>query len=186
MKKQTHPAKGLPAKGSQTSAATRSKETQPTRATKLFKLVASKGGKIIFDQRIDAVSPREAREKMKTALGLPTLTGVVYAITEIPVDLLHELVVAKVVEFAGRTNGNSKSIDLTRVASAAASVAVAEHLRPLEQRLAALESRSSTTPASVAPSKRFDAFSRESTTPPARPTTSKPAVRKPATTKRAK
>src|SRR5207244_421314 len=60
--------------------------------TKSFKLVASKAGKIVFDDRVEAETPREAREKMRTTLGLPSLTGVVYAITEIPVELIREIV----------------------------------------------------------------------------------------------
>ena len=51
---------------------------------KLFKIVASRSSEIVFDERVEAETPREAREKMKQALGLESLTGVVYVVTEIP------------------------------------------------------------------------------------------------------
>ena len=44
---------------------------------KLFKLIASKAGRVVFDDRLEAASPREAREQMRTLLGLQSLTGVV-------------------------------------------------------------------------------------------------------------
>jgi len=45
-----------------------------------FKIVASQGERIVFDQRVEAASPREAREVMKRGLRLESLTGLVYAI----------------------------------------------------------------------------------------------------------
>ena len=53
----------------------------------LFKMIASKVGKVVFDDRIEADTPRTAREQMKSLLGLQSLTGVVYSLTEIPVEL---------------------------------------------------------------------------------------------------
>ena len=61
-----------------------------------FKIIASKAGKVVFDARVDAETPREAREKMREALGLDSLTGVVYAITEIPLELIREIVAEQI------------------------------------------------------------------------------------------
>ena len=63
---------------------------------KLFKLIASKAGRVVFDDRIEAACPREAREQMRTILGLQSLTGVVYAVTEIPVALIESIVDARI------------------------------------------------------------------------------------------
>ena len=65
---------------------------------KLFKLIASRAGQVLFDDRVEADSPREAREQMKALLGLQSLTGVVYAITEIPIELIQSIVDAKLAE----------------------------------------------------------------------------------------
>jgi hypothetical protein len=69
---------------------------------KLFKLIASRAGQVLFDDRVEAESPREAREQMKALLGMNSLTGVVYAITEIPVDLIQSIVEAKLAEAVQR------------------------------------------------------------------------------------
>ena len=130
---------------------------------KLFKLIASKAGKVVFDDRIEATSPREAREQMKSLLGLQSLTGVVYSITEIPVELIREIVATKVREVVGRRRGGGSSIDVSKIVGDAANVAVADRLRPLEQRLAALESSRAATGAHSPSSRRFDAFQRDST-----------------------
>lgn len=58
----------------------------------VFKIIASKGGKVVFDDRVEANTPREARRKMKERLGLESLSGVVYAITEIPIALIRQIV----------------------------------------------------------------------------------------------
>jgi hypothetical protein len=58
----------------------------------VFKIIASKGGKVVFDDRVEANTPREARRKMKERLGLDSLSGVVYAITEIPIALIRQIV----------------------------------------------------------------------------------------------
>lgn len=134
---------------------------------KLFKLIASKAGKVVFDDRIEAENPRTAREQMKSLLGLQSLTGVVYSITEIPVELIREIVTAKVLEIVGsRRNGGRSTIDVSRIVNDAANVAVGDKFRPIEQRLAALEGRqtaSSTNGAHSTSSRRFDAFQRDST-----------------------
>jgi hypothetical protein len=133
---------------------------------KLFKLIASKAGKVVFDDRIEAENPRTAREQMKSLLGLQSLTGVVYSITEIPVELIREIVTAKVLEIVGSRRGGGSTIDVSRIVNDAANVAVSDKFRPIEQRLAALESRqpaASTNGAHSTSSRRFDAFQRDST-----------------------
>jgi hypothetical protein len=136
---------------------------------KLFKLIASKAGKVVFDDRIEAENPRTAREQMKSLLGLQSLTGVVYSITEIPVELIREIVTTKVLEIVGshgsggRRAGSGSSIDVSKIVGDAANVAVTNRLRPIEQRLAALESSRTATGANSTPIRRFDAFSRETT-----------------------
>ena len=136
---------------------------------KLFKLIASKAGKVVFDDRIEAENPRTAREQMKSLLGLQSLTGVVYSITEIPVELIREIVTAKVLEIVGTRRGGGSTIDVSRIVNDAANVAVSDKFRPIEQRLAALEGRTTAAPATGATgthsntSRRFDAFQRDST-----------------------
>ena len=136
---------------------------------KLFKLIASKAGKVVFDDRIEAENPRTAREQMKSLLGLQSLTGVVYSITEIPVELIREIVTAKVLEIVGSRRSGGASIDVSRIVNDAANVAVSDKFRPIEQRLAALEGRQTAIHAASAngapstSSRRFDAFQRDST-----------------------
>jgi hypothetical protein len=106
---------------------------------------------------------------MKSLLGLQSLTGVVYSITEIPVELIREIVTAKVLEIVGTRRGGGSTIDVSRIVNDAANVAVSDKFRPIEQRLAALEGRQAAAPATGAngaPSnsnRRFDAFQRDST-----------------------
>ena len=136
---------------------------------KLFKLIASKAGKVVFDDRIEAENPRTAREQMKSLLGLQSLTGVVYSITEIPVELIREIVTAKVLEIVGARRSGGSTIDVSRIVNDAANVAVSDKFRPIEQRLAALEGRQTAAPATGAngapsnSSRRFDAFQHDST-----------------------
>jgi hypothetical protein len=136
---------------------------------KLFKLIASKAGKVVFDDRIEAENPRTAREQMKSLLGLQSLTGMVYSITEIPVELIREIVTAKVLEIVGSRRGGGSTIDVSRIVNDAANVAVSDRFRPIEQRLAALEGRQNAAHATSAngvhstSSRRFDAFQRDST-----------------------
>ena len=82
---------------------------------KLFKLIASKAGKVVFDDRIEAENPRTAREQMKSLLGLQSLTGVVYSITEIPVELIREIVTAKVLEIVGARRSGGSTIDVSKI-----------------------------------------------------------------------
>ncbi len=66
-----------------------------------YKLIASRGNEIVFDGRIQSATPRDARRELKKMLGLQSLSGIVYSITEIPVDLIREIVDARVAELAG-------------------------------------------------------------------------------------
>ena len=102
-----------------------------------FKIVASQGERIVFDQRVEAASPREAREVMKRGLRLESLTGLVYAITEIPAALIEEIVTAKM---ARVTVGNGR-IDPAKLMREAAEAAVKQELAAIKNRLTALEGR---------------------------------------------
>ena len=102
-----------------------------------FKIVASQGERLVFDQRVEADTPREAREVMKRALGLESLTGLVYAITEIPSALIEEIVAAKMARVAV---GNAR-IDPAKLVREAAEAAVKAELTALKNRLAVLEGR---------------------------------------------
>ena len=136
---------------------------------KLFKLIASKAGKVVFDDRIEAENPRTAREQMKSLLGLQSLTGVVYSITEIPVELIREIVTAKILEIVGSRRSGGSTIDVSRIVNDAANVAVSDKFSPIEQRLVALEGRQTAAHAASVngvhstSSRRFDAFQRDST-----------------------
>ena len=102
-----------------------------------FKIVASQGGRLVFDERVEAGTPREAREAMKRALRLESLTGLVYAITEIPAALIEEIVAAKM----ARAAVGGGRIDAAKLVREAAQAAVRGELEALKNRLAALEGR---------------------------------------------
>ena len=102
-----------------------------------FKIVASQGDRIVFDQRVEAASPREAREVMKRALRLDSLTGLVYAITEIPAALIEEIVTAKM----ARVSVGNGRIDPAKLLREAAEAAVKQELAAIKNRLTALEGR---------------------------------------------
>lgn len=124
---------------------------------KLFKLIASKSGRVVFDDRIEAPSPREAREQMKALLGLQSLTGVVYAITEIPVDLIQSIVDARLAESLQRVSQGQPPASVEELIRPLASAAVREQLAGLRDQAASVSNR---TPASEEPpgNRRFDAF----------------------------
>jgi hypothetical protein len=124
---------------------------------KLFKIVACKAGRIVFDDRVKAECPRTAREQMKSVLGLQSLTGVVYSITEIPVELIRELVNARVADVVLSRNGRTQGVNLEALIGSAVTDAIGARLRPVEQRLAVLE----TAGPSGTTRRRFDAFQRE-------------------------
>ena len=97
-----------------------------------YKLIASRGNDIVFDDRLQADSPRDARREMKKLLGLTSLSGIVYAITEIPVDLIREIVDARIAELAG-----GDPLDITFPEDI--KDAVLEHLTPILRRLGTLD-----------------------------------------------
>ena len=118
---------------------------------KLFKLIASRAGQVLFDDRVEAESPREAREQMKALLGMSSLTGVVYAITEIPVDLIQSIVDARLAEA------------VQRLQSGRPPQRVEDLIRPIAAEVAReqLASLRTAQPASAEPPpspQRFDAF----------------------------
>jgi hypothetical protein len=118
---------------------------------KLFKLIASRAGQVLFDDRVEADSPREAREQMKALIGLNSLTGVVYAITEIPIDLIQCIVDARLVEALQRLNGGQAPASVEQMLRPIANEAVREQLANLHE--------SRITPVDPPPPpQRFDAF----------------------------
>lgn len=119
---------------------------------KLFKLIASKSGQVVFDDRIEAPSPREAREQMKALLGLQSLTGVVYAITEIPVDLIQSIVDARLAESMQRVRNGEPPASVEALIRPLASAAVREQLASLRAGQAPVTEEPPAAP------QRFDAF----------------------------
>ena len=118
---------------------------------KLFKLIASRAGQVLFDDRVEADSPREAREQMKALMGLNSLTGVVYAITEIPVDLIQSIVDARLAEALQRLQRGQPPASVEQMIRPIASAAVREQLANLRE--------ARITPDDPPPaSQRFDAF----------------------------
>ena len=110
-----------------------------------YKLIASRGKEIVFDDRLQADSPRDARREMKNLLGITSLSGIVYSITEIPVDLIREIVDARIAELAG-------GAPLITPIPADVEAMVMERLEPILRRLATLEQ----TPNEPATITRFD------------------------------
>ena len=110
-----------------------------------YKLIASRGNEIVFDDRIQTDTPRDARRELKKLLGLKSLSGIVYSITEIPVDLIREIVDARIAELAG-------GAPLITPVPADVEALVMERLQPILRRLATLEQ----TPEEPAPVTRFD------------------------------
>ena len=118
---------------------------QTTYMKRTYKLIASRGTEIVFDDRLQADSPRDARREMKKLLGLASLSGIVYSITEIPVDLIREIVDARIAELAG-------GAPLQTPVPADVEALVMERLQPILRRLATLEQ----TPEEPPPVTRFD------------------------------
>jgi hypothetical protein len=110
-----------------------------------YKMIASRGTEIVFDDRLQADSPRDARKELKKILGLQSLSGVVYSITEIPVDLIREIVDARIAELAG-------GAPLQTPVPADVEALVMERLQPILRRLAVLEQ----TPEQPQQPTRFD------------------------------
>ena len=121
-----------------------------------YKMLASRAGQIVFDDRITADSPRDARDQMKKLLGLPSLSGVVYSITEIPVELIREIVDGRLAELAGGEAPKAPvPADVERL--------LTERLQPILNRLAALERQPAPEPEQPA---RFDPLAELADAPP--------------------
>jgi hypothetical protein len=121
------------------------KENQQNK-NRTYKMLASRGSEIIFDDRITADSPRDAREQMKKLLGLTSLSGIVYSVTEIPVELIREIVDGRVAELAG---GEAPKAPVP----ADLEGWLTERIQPVLDRLAALEGK---TAVESEPPARFD------------------------------
>lgn len=120
---------------------------------KLFKIIASRGGTVLFDDRLEASSPREARNQMRTLLGMKSLTGVVYSITEIPADLIGEIAEAKVAEALARFEAGSPPPSLQEIVRVAVGDEVRRQLADLRAQLAVQPLAGPETPPP-----RFDPF----------------------------
>jgi hypothetical protein len=124
---------------------------------KLFKIIASRGGSVIFDDRVEAACPREARNQMRALLGLRSLTGVVYSITEIPVELIAEIAEARVTEALRRFEDGATPPSLEDAIRVAAAEEVRKQLGEL--RAEVLASQPASDPPANGSHARFDPFS---------------------------
>ena len=122
---------------------------------KLFKIIASRGGNVLFDDRLEAPTPREARNQMRSLLGMKSLTGVVYSITEIPVELIGEIAAARVAEALARFDEGTPPPSLEEIIRVAAAEEVRRQLAELRSELATL---APSAPQAEAPPERFDPF----------------------------
>ena len=124
---------------------------------KLFKLIASKAGRVVFDDRIEAASPREAREQMRTLLGLQSLTGVVYAVTEIPVELIESIVDARITHAMQRLHSGQPPESIDNLIRPTVGEEVRSQLANMREQIA---TASRAAPATAVPEgpQRFDAF----------------------------
>ena len=122
---------------------------------KQYKIVASRGGQIIFEERVEATSPRDARRQMKERLGLRCLCGIVYAITEIPLELIREIVTMQMARVVS-DRMTPPEVDLPGLISTAVNEITLGALEGIAARLEALESRRNGNP-----TKRREASSRE-------------------------
>ena len=123
---------------------------------KLFKLIASKAGRVVFDDRIEAASPREAREQMRTLLGLQSLTGVVYAVTEIPVELIESIVDARITHAMQRLNSGQPPESIDNLIRPTVGEEVRSQLANMREQIATA-SRAAPAATPEGP-QRFDAF----------------------------
>jgi hypothetical protein len=120
-----------------------------------YKMIASRGTEIVFDDRLQADSPRDARREMKKLLGLESLSGIVYSITEIPVDLIREIVDTRIAELAG-------GAPIQTPVPADIEALVMDRLKPILRRLVELEQ----TPEQLQRPTRFDPLANLPDTPP--------------------
>jgi hypothetical protein len=135
---------------------------------KLFKIVASRSSEIVFDERVEAETPREAREKMKQALGLESLTGVVYVVTEIPLELIREIVTNQIAEIA-TVRGGRRSLDIPKLVGSAVKAMTGTALEGIEQRMSRLEKDKPTERFNPLSTSRYRTFNEPegNTAPPA-------------------
>ena len=124
---------------------------------KLFKIIASRGGHVIFDDRLEAACPREARNQMRALLGMRSLTGIVYSITEIPVELIGEIVEARVTEALRRFEDGSTPPSVEEAIRVAAAEEVRRQLGEL--RAEALANQPPSDQPANGNHARFDPFS---------------------------
>lgn len=132
---------------------------KPDMSNRLFKVIASKAGRVLFDDRVEAPNPKEAREQMKTLLGFQSLTGVVYAITEIPVDLIQSIVDARITEALQRIHDGGPPQGVEDMIRPIAGEEVRQQLASLREQLAS----ASTAVVEPAVPVRFDAFAQPTT-----------------------
>lgn len=107
---------------------------------RLFKVLVSRGAEVVLDERIEAASPREARTKMKQKLGVPSLSGVVYSLTEIPADLLRSLVVDELSKVTLPVRGKP-AVDVKKLVAAAVREQIARSMDELASRMESVEQR---------------------------------------------
>jgi hypothetical protein len=147
---------------------------------KLFKLIASKAGRVVFDDRLEAASPREAREQMRALLGLQSLTGVVYAVTEIPVELIESIVDARITHAMQRLHGGQPPESIDNLIRPTVGEEVRSQLANIREQIATV---SRVAPAEVQEGpQRFDAFAAPSVADqvvPAEPTARHPRRTRP-------
>ena len=147
---------------------------------KLFKLIASKAGRLVFDDRLEAASPREAREQMRALLGLQSLTGVVYAVTEIPVELIESIVDARITHAMQRLNSGQPPESIDNLIRPTVGEEVRSQLANMREQIATV---SRVAPAEVQEGpQRFDAFATPSVADqvvPAEPTARLPRRTRP-------
>jgi len=122
---------------------------------KLFKIIASQGGRVIFDDRLEAPTPREARNQMRALLGMRSLTGVVYSLTEIPVELIAQIAESKVADALRRFGEGSPPPSLEETIRVAAAEEVRRQLGELRAEVIVAAPRSSEANGHPA---RFDPF----------------------------
>ena len=108
-----------------------------------FKIIASRGAEVVFDNTVEAGSPRQARQMLKQALGLESLSGIVYAITEIPIDLLRALVgeeLSKVTLPAQASQGRGRpALDVRALVTSSVEGEIGRVMHLLSERLERLE-----------------------------------------------
>jgi hypothetical protein len=126
---------------------------------KLFKIIASQGGRVLFDDRLEAHTPREARNQMRALLGLRSLTGVVYSITELPVELIGEIAETKLGEALRRFEEGATPPSLSEAIRVAAAEEVRRQLAELRAESLATAAAVSEPPGSNGHAPRFDPFS---------------------------